>query len=388
MKKNKKLIIALVIILFLVFFIFKNTFFDKMPLLSTTIEITPDYQKNLSELALTIPQSNISETETLKLLESHYRDLLLALPSYTSLTIFTPENNSLFLEHFFNTMKLPNKRHYIYSKNIDFELWAQDYFEPITKVDSLVKTDLLLLPLAKTKSKNFRRTTQRNLSLLPYKETLTAPFFFEGGNITAAKKDFLNYIFIDFETIQKTRTLYNELGQNISKLKAKSIIKNFFPSSDVIFLGNKSRKENFIHLDQSVLFLDNNVAIINLIADEPTSKASIQHLLYKKQLEKLGFTVKQLVISQKDIKTSKSYLNAIPFKDKLTGQNKIIFPIYTEGLKRIDKKESPLSREDLQGNALKAFDLFLSLGYKPFPVVDLANTKQGGSLHCITNVLN
>ena len=113
----------------------------------------------------------------------------------------------------------------------------------------------------------------------------------------------------------------------------------------------------------------------------------MQHKLYKKQLTSLGFKVKTLPISSIGIESSTSSLNAIVFKDSETQEKKVIFPVYPGQLNGEDEKKSPLLKDDLKGEALLAFDLFLELGYLPIPVFDGSTFKQKGSLHCISNVL-
>ncbi|MBT3355951.1 hypothetical protein HN784_00480 [bacterium] len=368
--------------LFIIFVLF--LFFQKSSPSPQNLSITPEYQRTLQEMVLTIPQRLTSEKETLTLLNNSYRNLLLALPDYTHLVIFTHQANKELLFKFLKSLPIKNRVTYHFSNSTSLELWAQDYFEPAIQDNS---TQLLLLPLTTKKVPSFNRMRKRNSVVKTLDNHLTVPFFFEGGNIMAAENELGHFVFIDFETIKKTRDLYKTFGKNLSISQVGNLIQGFFLDLKVVVLGDTTREGNFVHLDQSVLFLDNNTVVVYSVNDKPQSKASLQHKLYKKQLTSLGFKVKTLPISSIGIESSTSSLNAIVFKDSETQEKKVIFPVYPGQLNGEDEKKSPLLKDDLKGEALLAFDLFLELGYLPIPVFDGSTFKQKGSLHCISNVL-
>lgn len=386
--KNKSLIISLFLLIFLllVFLVPKAIFLGKLQQAIVPVNITPDHAKTLAEIVITIPYQPMDERDVLVLLENHYQNLLLAIPSYSKLDIFTHKNNFEAVEKFLKHLNLKNEREYHLSENKNLELWAQDYFEPVIKMDNGGKTDHLLMPKKNDKHPAFQRIANRNAALEKFRNNLNATFFFEGGNLTATTKNNESFVFTDFETIKKTLDSYLLTGHDLAESTIKKLLKKTFPTAKVAVLGDIDRSDNFIHLDQSVLFLEQGTVIVHSLEETSETKAAKQHSLYKTQLEDLGFKVKTLAITQVEIENSISYLNAIPFKDKESGKNKVIFPIYQDDLRDVNKKSS-LTRNDLQNTGLVAFELFESVGYEPIPVLEDSNYKQNGSIHCITNVL-
>ncbi len=378
-----KLIIFLLLFCLFLLFLFLNTnkpFYNSLE--SLHLSIIPDYQRTLSELTLTIPKKTSLEKETLDLLNNNYANLLLNLPSYTKIDIFTHKENQDILEKFTAKLEIPNEINYHFSVDDYLEIWAQDYFEAVNNGSSRY----LLLPTTTNKLPSFNRIEQRNSSFKSLENSLTAPFFFEGGNILSAKNSVGDFIFIDFEIIKKTQDLYRLKNKYLFDFQVKKLIQKTFPDYKIVVLGDKRRRENFIHLDQSILFLENNLVVINSIVDAPKSEATSQHKLYKKQLEALGFKTILLPISIKDVESSISSLNAITFRNSLTNKNSVIFPVYPNELKDLSLKKSSFKKDDLQGNALYAFKLFSELNYLPIPVLDDTLFKKNGSLHCISNV--
>lgn len=387
--KNKSLVVSLFLLIFLLlmFLVPKAIFLGKLQQAIVPVNITPDHAKTLAEIVITIPYQPMDEKDVLVLLENHYQSLLLAIPSYSKLDIFTHKNNFEAVEKFLKQLNLKNEREYHLSENKNLELWAQDYFEPVTIVENEKESDRLLMPKKNDKHPAFQRIANRNAALEKFKSNLYATFFFEGGNLTATTKNGESFVFTDFETIKKTLDSYLLTGHDLAEGTIRKLLKKTFPTAKVTVLGDVDRENNFIHLDQSVLFLEQGTVIVHSLKNDSETKAAKQHSLYKTQLEDLGFNVKTLAITQAEIENSVSYLNAIPFKDKETGKNKLIFPIYQNDLRDIDKKSS-LTRNDLQNTGLIAFELFESAGYEPIPVLEESNYKQNGSIHCITNVLN
>src|SRR3989344_3553118 len=112
-------------------------------------------------------------------------------------------------------------------------------------------------------------------------------------------------------------------------------------------------------------------------------------------LQEEGYKVTAVKHSAVDVASFYSSVNAIPYTDSTTGAKKIIFPVYPENEKtgavaQFDKSSptvqaGTLSRSDLRGTALEAYDAYASLGYTPYPVPDCTSAGQG-SVHCLTNV--
>ncbi len=380
--EKTKILILLILLPLTCFYFLKINRPANSSLEEFNLSIIPEYERSLEEITLTIPEKTASYQETLLLLNAGYANLLLNIPNYTKISIFTHTVNKEILAEFISTLGITNEITYYFSDNSNLEMWAQDCFEPVNNGFS----DYLLLPKTTTLSTAFTRIYKRNMPFKNSEKSLTAPFFFEGGNILAAKSSLGSFIFIDFDSIKKTQDLYKLNKQTLFNFQIKNLVKRTFPASKIIVLGDKRRIDNFIHLDQSVLFLKDNVVVINSINDAPSSEAATQHILYKKQLERLGFETKTLPISLKDVENSMSPLNAIVYKNSLTKENTVIFPVYPGEIKTLVKEKKFLKKEDLRGNALEAFVLFSELGYVPVPVFDDTLYKRGGSLHCISNV--
>ncbi|MBI5414133.1 hypothetical protein HZA38_01310 [Candidatus Peregrinibacteria bacterium] len=196
-------------------------------------------------------------------------------------------------------------------------------------------------------------------------------------------------VFIGINDVLKTAKIYQLQGKKITLEEVAKKISQQFGGAEVVVMGRAVQKENF-HGDQSYIVLEGKQVPMNQykgFRSELLRKwYEDQHKDYKEQFQTLGYKVISHSAAQRSILDHASSLNAIPYIDKLTGGKKILFPVFYGQYKgEIDEKEK-LSKDDLNGDALAAYEMFAKSGYTPIPIRDNAHLREGNT-HCISNVI-
>lgn len=355
------------------------------------LRLVPEFEKTAEQVLLTIPSQEITPAFT-NSLKKTYPQLLENFPSYTQFEIIIDAKTKNEFEKIVPSQELKNRIIYrqISGENLETEAWAQDYLEPAFQDGSQVFIIPKILPINQKEEfeqnplTRFETRRKTIIEAFGEEKTKTAPLFFEGGNFQTARNSSGDpLIFVDYDNILDS--LENKKRPSARDLRkiAKSA-SEFFGGTEVAIIGNQSRKNNFIHLDQSVLFLWNNVALVNKIAGFPKSSAARQHKTYKKQLEHLGFHVFQIKTTPGDLKNSRSSLNAIAFFDRQENKKKVIYPVFENEAKNSSEK---LSKENLRGKALQVYETLEKMDILPIPLPEQVLFQNNAGFHCVVNVL-
>jgi len=229
-------------------------------------------------------------------------------------------------------------------------------------------------------------------------EIIKAPFWFMGGNITFDKDgDGKSRVFVGYDLIaydKKTRELPDDQRKEVIETRKKYLSK-FFSGASIHVIGDEQQHDTaMFHIDQSFLLLpDKQAVVVKPLVDDNLSSQSQADVFVKlidsqkallHQLEGLGYTVHELEHSYTDCMKTQFSVNAIPYTDKNTGQSSIILPVYQDDCKDHAKNNgTTLSADDIQGKALDAYTLFVSLGME---IKLIRNSAEGeGGPHCLLN---
>lgn len=361
----------------------------------TNVEVTPEYDRFLEHLLLTVPSTPEKGAGSYLSLEQMYGDLLAALPAYTKIDATVERKGEANLIALLNqTDKLDQTKIYhpaLWTKPV--ESWSQDLGEVV----SIAGQQKFIIPMDfKKKFKETRnRLKSRNKVLratFPRREVIQADFTYEGGNMTFDMIDGQLVVFIGYNDIVHTQENYTAEGKTISPQAVAEKISKTFGDAKVVVMGNDYQAPYQFHIDQSFIILaDQQVVMNKYIMDKDQYlnaqwvKHQTQQEYYKKQLLALGYTITELEVPINEASQFHASINAVPYMDKETGMRKIIFPTFPDDIEGNFSNTAP-QLENIQGQALQAYRTFQSLGYQPVPVRDTCFRAKGNT-HCITNVL-
>ncbi len=360
------------------------------------VTVVPEYQRVMDKILISIPNTNKEGekkesddiSEVTPYLKNLYNDLLKNLPKYTQIEIIVSPADRLRTEKMIAEMGLADRANYHQASDDSgmIEAWAQDLGEAV----SVNGEEKFIVPLtAITKENpatNKRITSRRKLIEQTFGKqgVLEAPFFFEGGNVTFDQTEDGLRIFIGYDDLIDTQYYYQQKKDEKTISEIAKMISKQFGGAEVVVMGNGFQSEFMPHIDQSFIILADKKAALNKIDDN--SDAAKKLRFQQSQLEALGYQVKNIDITQNDLDNSYSSVNAIPFVDKITGEKKIIFPVFPTEVNGDFKNSQAIAEKDLKEKGLQAFKTYQQLGYKPIPVRDFSHVIKG-NVHCISNVL-
>jgi len=213
--------------------------------------------------------------------------------------------------------------HFVEVSDINF--WAQDNFELLNK-------DTIIIPDESFNVRNFHLSYKILRTF--FKNVVKSPFYFEGGNMTLAKTpDGETVFFIGYGAVIKTaKQLYADTYKKDTDKYNKiveNIIRNFIAThfnTSIFFLGDTLESKNLIHIDQAVLFLDEDNVVLMDYTEEGYADIKQQLNVYEKQLRQLGFHIIKLPHRFKDVAEHLFSLNAILYTHNK--RKMAILPVY------------------------------------------------------------
>ena len=365
------------------------------------VEVTPEYDRKLERILLSMPTRNKEKDDELehkKLIYRTFHDLLIKLPAYSQIEIIVNENEADYAKEVLRVLELECEdgvrlldrvNWHLIKEDTEVDQWAQDFGEAI-KTNG---RENFLIPMEFDEKKFFPKDVKRNRArkklLKEYfsgPDTIQADFYFDGGNVSFDQTPSGLRVFIGYNDIFYTVANYQAKGINISLEEAAKKVSRQFGGAEIIVMGNKEQKDVCYHIDQSFVMLGGGVAAMSQCTDNPQSPVAKQLRYQKSQLESLGYKIIEIGHSLEELENSYTSVNAIPFIDKITGERKIIFPVFPGEISPDKYNKKVIDEADLQGKASSAFIAYKSAGYMPIPVRDYANINKGNT-HCISNVL-
>lgn len=272
-------------------------------------------------------------------------------------------------------------------------IWARDLF--VAGSEGQQKAVLLIPDTHKWYVSVENESTFQVTSDNHYLERLTQaglqvkrlPFIFQGGNILVDRSSSGKRVFVGSNQLKTTRVVWKAmLDRNPSDDQLRDLFSQAFQADQLVILGsNRLQPPSLMfHIDQALVFLGNQTVGMTRLVKGKRSEASLdpevlqtQNFLktVRKQMLELGYRIIDLKTSIENLQNHQLPVNAIPFKDKETGDRKILFPRYTSAT-------SPLDRE-LYAYNKKALE---RAGYQVLPVETQLDRINGG-IHCLLNVI-
>ncbi len=376
--------------------------------------VVPEYEQRLEQVIIAI--SSIYGYINPELV---YYDLLHALPEYATVDVVisaVPEKQQAIKDLFLNQMGLKNNFvwHPIQTgigTPRRIVPWAQDLGTPININGK--KTFLVPMNLSSglASRENLRMdylediqgqtAIARRLSTDIYEqEAEQAQFFFQKGNVMFDEAG--SRILIGHSDIDLTMAEYQQRGKTITPREVAEMISRQFGGAEVVIMGDRKQTGSIYHIDLGFLLAPNNSAVM-AAPDRyarPKEKLDWPHYLnmaylqeyYRQQLLTLGYKKPiEIPHSPDDLRNNYFSVNAVPYRDKLTGELCVIFPVFPGELKGDFEKDGPAEPERLQGKGRMAFEAFHEAGFSTVkPVRDFTHDQPGlanGDTHCIVNVL-
>ncbi|MFH1030757.1 MAG: agmatine deiminase family protein [bacterium] len=375
----------------------KNQIIEKEASVTDRVEITPEFQRNMEKVLLSIPSQGFSQEEVRKI----YHDLLVKMPNYSTIQALVGKDQEEKFKKIIDDIQEQEKcdlyqRMQIISTNNpdELEMWAQDFGE-MAKINGI---DTFIISAGRGEDFFYkdqvdrdkrRQTMVRTWLQKQGLEIKQADFFLQGGNISFDKTEKGLRVFVGYSDIFYSQHLGKKGDQKPTPQTIAKKISQCFGGAEVVVMGDKELIGTCFHIDQAFVILDNKQAVINQCSSpcfDGDVDVSQQLRYYKMQLEGLGYKIIEIENTPQQLKDSHSSTNVIPFVDKNTGQKKVILPIFPGEIREdaIDNQE--INPSSLQGKGLAAYHAYLKAGYEPILVRDYTAAKRG-NIHCISNVL-
>jgi hypothetical protein len=383
------------------------------------IRYVPEYEKTLEKVIMhTTPNIQI-QLETIK-----------NLPEYSKVSLLTEKKSSPEIKQKIKNLKKGTNIEVIsYNKKYVMQnRWAQDMFKTITESDSSnIQTDEIILPqFYRYNIKSMRPDSTKAILEREGFITQNAKVYFEGGNIAYDRWNNRNILFVGYSNIENPAPTH-KLSNIIKGYPEDSIRDRFkrgFHADTVVFLGKDQGYTTMFHLDQSfiitapgevvllspedikfedveetirtigdenrkirfedfegladeeVLYLWNNEDVASQVQIYQSIFSTVKILKdMKKTFQDLGYTVHKYPISLWQNLHYQSYTNSVIFKDKNTGEKRMLLPIFPDIKGNYDTNYS-LNHQ--------AIEYFSNLGFKVTPVEN-HTWASGGNIHCIIN---
>jgi hypothetical protein len=314
-----------------------------------------------------------------------HQELLLALPQYTQVDVIVQETNIeavLQWDHLFRVRDNVHL-HIVRNSTWEVDLWTQDLGEAVY-VDGFKRLLVSAPPDgADTPAKGIAHArTEVARKVFGPVNVIEARFVFEGGNVLFDRVGGRLRALVGESVVRDSAETARRQGRSLSEGDAiKQIARGFGVLEAVVLRGTQPR--HLPHIDQAFVLLRGQNAVIQQISDSDSAEGKLLRS-YREQLERLGYRTLPLEVTLDDVKQYRTSVNAIPFYNRETKTDTVIFPVFPGEVK--DGAPTVLKKKHLLGKALAAYELFLSAGYEPLPIRDVAHVV-GGNAHCITNAI-
>ncbi len=376
-------------------------------------EIIPEYNRSLGKIVISLSK----KYNSLKL----HHEILRNLPEYTEIFLLTPSsqldqiqkeaqhlpygNRLNLIPYESSQMTVAETSFYLLfpekeklqsgdtkSKYSQLgSIWTQDLFEVIQSPTG--NPIILVSDVHKYyySSKGKYTQTYRDNSYISSLSSVgidvqLVPLAFMGGNILVDEFEGEKVIFCGGDVFKKTRTVWKAFyDSNISDSQIKKLIKKIFNANSVVVFSSDSIQPRLMfHLDQAMLFLpDGNVCIARIVKSNIKNKSDMDEIRdveifltkVREKLQKIGYQILDIEMSEQNLLHFQHYINAIPYTDAVTGNKKILMPVFLSNQPDLDRK---LIDDNI--NTLEA------AGYQVIQVPTEVNEINGG-IHCMVNVL-
>ncbi len=322
------------------------------------LNLVPEYEDDLERIILFYDPDSKEAVHT-------QIDLLNVLPDYTRATVVVEQDTDrLYLEQVlpesvFGRVEL------VLPSDPEHTIWAQDWFEgdATTKLSPWNRPPDWIGPAAASRIGG---------------EFRTVPLAFEGGNVVLARNGRgHSVLFVGVNDYIRTRGLYASAFVDLSQTAFKELVKGAFGVDRVEILSpdTESRavmqEPPLLHIDQLMLPLaDGLMAILSVPSTDPFYPILSY---YNEQILAAGFIPVPIQTDVEHLESYQSYVNAVVYTHKETGEKCIIMPVFP------DKR----GRYRLTGLNLTNKRTFETIGLRVQTVEDRLY-PQGGNLHCIT----
>ncbi len=390
---------------------------DSLPLHavhSRRFRIVPEYERHMERVVL-----SISDSDTVP----KYHDAIISnLPDYTQIDLLVPSSHLATVKKWTDEkpyrdrvhlmaynpqyrsgarlyLLLPDEEQLVAVDTEDYRLgsqqgtlWAQDLFEVGTTPDN--RTILLTACAHKCFQSESHRRDSRVISDNAYLARLDVddtevhrlPLAFKGGNVLVDELDGKRIVFCGYDSVRSSRTAWRAFqGDDISDGKVAEMLKDAFNADKVVIIGGpRPQPEVMYHLDQAMLPLANGtIAVARVVGEHPrlepdASRIKLAEAFLTKSrliLTDLGYKVVDIDVTAENVLNYQHYVNAIPYIDKVSGQRRVLMPVFAETAGKRDQQ--------IVNKNIRALE---SLGYSVVCVPTQACELTGG-IHCLVNVL-
>ena len=366
---------------------------DSRVLTNLNVQVRPEYERALKRVYMSVPDPHGESRGTavgphrhVQFVQQAYAELIGALPDYTSIDLAVSDAAQQALVDTLRGVAGPRpfRVHVVDRLHADLDMWAQDLSERVT-VDG---EERFLVPMAIDENVSYNgklaESRQRVARIVFDDRIVEADFLFEGGNLAFDRVAGRTRVFIGYNDVLLTIENYKRRGRSLNADAVVRLVSDDFGGAEVIVMGREQQSPFLFHLDQTFILLGPDLAVVNRIVGPP-SRERRQLENAAATLKSLGYRIHFIDHTQADVEGYRVSINAVPFVDEKTGQKKVIFPVFPGEAK--GTPQGRLTREDLKGKSLAAYEAYEKVGYAPIPIRDFAHIV-GGNTHCIANVLN
>lgn len=330
--------------------VFQNFFAPNPATTQRDLRLTPEYDRTLAEVAISISYADVGNPKPLW----RHEPILRALPAYTRLHIVMPPPTLAGVKKMLAEMGLADRAmlHPLEDWNRKKEnvtrysrqtRWVRDTF--MVGTDGSGKA-AIFVPLAYAK---FSDLTKSDLDFVRRKwhdpqQITSLPVFLRGGNVAVAERhDGRRLAFVgDHEIALNEEHFVHSTGMAPPKPLIPEVLKRIAQTTDVRVLPNTDR---LFHIDMAVNFLAPGLAAVVAPLDEgKMANEDLQVLAtLRRKLAENGFRVINVPTTAARIKAYRSPVNALPFVDKTTGKRKLIVPRFEDETVTVDGRPQSLN---------------------------------------------
>ena len=332
-------------------------------------EFTPEYEDELEQVALFIDRSDMEAVST-------QIDLMRALPDYTQILVLVESDDDVEFLRRNLPLEVYSRVRSVQPEEADYRVWARDYCAGYGRIKLLPwwcvyggKVDM---------ARGVRTFLRRTGS-----ELRRIPVLFDGGNVLLARDNSgENVLLAGADTYFRTADFFASLNVRLSERGFTEIAKGAFGVDRVVVLdaddGGGAAQQQFplLHLDQIMLPVADGLLAMECMecsSGAGTSELGAALAAYRNAVEEAGFSVIELPTDEEHVANTQSYVNAIVYTDRTSGQRCVIMPIFP----------CENGQYRMEGLNLANMQAFEAAGLAVTVVRDALH-HQGGSLHCIS----
>ncbi|MCA8960777.1 MAG: hypothetical protein KDC38_09700, partial [Planctomycetes bacterium] len=346
---------------------------------------TPEYDRTMAQVLIALRDPKSAPL---------FRPLVDRFPDYAQLTVIGPEERGA--AEWGTTLSGVLGREVRVvpaARSAWVEVWAQDILEPV-RVGDRVR---LVLPLFYRYGEDLPRDDARQTRVhvdgiggaLQSKGIATqpVPFYFHGGDLAFDRIEDRPSLLTTVDPLLNTQRYYRQVrGGELDPGTLRKRMATAFGVERVEILTTREARRYTLHLDQVLCLLPGRKALVTRIVEDPAplrrtwDRAEIEHERrrcdeVRRGCVDLGYEILDAEVTPQQLAESRVAVNAIPYRHRTTERRHLLMPTWP-GMSTFETEAQLRTVRRIEAN-----------GIEVALVTDEHFHEFGGSLHCITNVL-